>query len=197
MGHSQAEKAKTHDRIIEIAAKRFREAGLDGLSIADLMKEAGLTQGGFYKHFESRDDLVTQAVAVALKSGASRSRRSSGLVTKTPAFGEIVDAYLDPHHRDSRGDACAVGALLTDAPRATKDARALYTAQVEKNIRAIGRALSEVNPDDARAKAIVAFSAMIGGVGLARAVNNKKLSDEILIAVRKFLNEDFATLSGD
>ena len=85
MGHSQAEKAATHQRIVDVAARRFRELGLDGIGVADVMKEAGMTVGGFYKHFESRDELVTEALGAAFKSSTygkhvqKTSRRQCGI----------------------------------------------------------------------------------------------------------------------
>ncbi|MGC1304137.1 MAG: TetR/AcrR family transcriptional regulator, partial [Caulobacteraceae bacterium] len=101
MGHSQVEKAKTHDRIVAIAARRFREAGLDGLSIGDLMKEAGLTHGGFYKHFASREDLVVQAVTAALVSGSEIGK--DGRAKAPPSYLDLIAYYLSERHRQDTG----------------------------------------------------------------------------------------------
>jgi TetR/AcrR family transcriptional regulator, transcriptional repressor for nem operon len=185
MANSQQEKSRNHEKIIEIAARRFREAGLEGVSIADLMKEAGLTHGGFYKHFESRDDLVLEAMAVALKSGSGQkgSAASKGALT----FSSLVEGYLGKRHRDNLGTGCAVTALVSDVARASKEAKAIFTSQVQDNLDKIqtlsaadGRAID-------RQAAIVAHCVLSGALGLARAVADEKLSLEILASAREFL----------
>src|ERR1700752_412029 len=122
MRHSKAEKAKTHRRIVTIASKRFREKGLAGIGIADLMQEAGLTVGGFYKHFKSRDDLVAEAVGAAL---GSWKRRADAAASGGPplTYEELVDDYLSEAHRDDLGTGCPVGALAGDIARSGKRTR--------------------------------------------------------------------------
>lgn len=131
MGHSQASKQATHDRIVSIAAERFCELGIDGLSIADLMKEAGLTHGGFYKHFESRDQLVVEALDVAFQRSENPDR------TYKATFDKLVSEYLSQEHRDSVGTGCAVGALVSDIGRVEGEARELYTRKLKANIKGI------------------------------------------------------------
>src|SRR5260370_14588116 len=105
MGHARAEKAKPHKRIVAIASKRFREEGLAGFGIADLMKEAGLTVGGFYKHFDSREDLVAEAVGSAL--GAWRRQVDAAASGGPPVtYESLVDDYLSEAHRDQPGTGC-------------------------------------------------------------------------------------------
>ncbi len=188
MGHSQADKARTHARIVAIAARRFREAGLDGMSIADLMKEAGLTHGGFYKHFDSREDLVQQALAAALQSNASPE--SSGMPQGEPSYAGVIDAYLSPRHRDGVGSGCAVAALVSDVGRAGAATKALLTRQIQRNFEDMRRLAGASDDAAGRARAIVAFSAMAGALGLARAVEDEALSAEILATVRAFLIDD-------
>src|SRR5258707_13931244 len=110
MGHSQHQKIKTHERIVRTAAKRFREKGIEGVAIADLMKEVGLTVGGFYKHFDSRDDLVAEA----LRSALGTWRRQADLAASGApplTYAKLVDDYLSEGHRDHPGTPYAVGAL--------------------------------------------------------------------------------------
>lgn len=185
MGRSQADKTRTHDRIVATAAQRFREVGLDGMSIADLMKEAGLTHGGFYKHFESRDDLVRQALAAALASSADPG--NSGAPEGAPTYATVIDAYLSRRHRDAAGTGCAVAALVSDVGRSNAETKTLMTGKIRRNIEDLRR-LAGV-PDDAagRAQAIIAVSAMVGALGLARAVEDDALSMEILATVKAFL----------
>ncbi|KAA0694225.1 TetR/AcrR family transcriptional regulator [Halopseudomonas laoshanensis] len=181
MGHSRASKQQSHEHIVSTAAKRFRESGVDGVSIANLMKEAGLTHGGFYKHFTSRDDLVTEALEVALAS--SRKRYSSG---GDAAFESFVTGYLSIKHRDNPGEGCAVAALANDIPRARGDSKALFTTHLERSFDWIADLLGAEHPD-ARARAIVAFSTMVGALGFARALDNEALSQEVLDTVKDYL----------
>ena len=182
MGHSRAEKTKSHQRIVRIAARRFRQNGLDGLSVTNLMEEAGLTHGGFYKHFESRAGLVIEA----LESAFGENMPGCGKVSK-PSFESIVDGYLSESHRDSPENGCAIGALTSDMGRADKSAKLLCTAKVQRNLQLLTAAVSGHESADARRKAIVAFSAMAGAIGLARGVSDDRISVEILKTVRRFL----------
>ena len=181
MGHSQADKAETHERIVRRASKRFREAGLDGIGVADLMKEAGMTVGGFYKHFPSRADLVIEALQAAF------AEREAHIEKRRPSFAELTDAYLGLDHRDNPGVGCAVGALLGDAARSSERIRAVYTEQVNRDIGNMASRLDSKEPSAKRAQAIFAFSALVGALGLARAVSDEAFSLEILETVRALL----------
>src|SRR5258708_32092995 len=126
MGHSQAEKAKTHKRIVQIASKRFREDGLVGVGVADVMKEAGLTVGGFYKHFDSRDDLVAEALSVAL--GRLKRQMDAAASGGPPlTYAKVVDDYLSEAHRDKPGVGCPISALAGEIARGDKRTRSLAT----------------------------------------------------------------------
>ena len=184
MGHSQASKQNTHDRIVNIASERFCELGLDGLSIANLMKEAGLTHGGFYKHFESREQLVAEALDTAFKRSETPER------THRADFQTLVGEYLSPAHRDSVGTGCAVGALVSDIGRVQGEARTLYTRKLQGNFKGIAALLGD-RDGERRKEAIVAFSAMVGALGLARASADEDLALEILDTVQAFLLETF------
>ena len=96
MGYSKSDKAETHSRIVKVAAKRFRELGLDGIGVADVMKEAGVTVGGFYKHFGSRDELVVEALATAFKDLDVWEEH-------TPDMAHLLQNYLTEAHRDAPG----------------------------------------------------------------------------------------------
>jgi AcrR family transcriptional regulator len=105
IGYSKSDKAETHARIVKVAAKRFRELGLEGIGVADVMKEAGVTVGGFYKHFHSRDELVVEALATAFLD-LDRWEEHTETLTKA------LENYLSEEHRDAPGSGCALGALL-------------------------------------------------------------------------------------
>jgi TetR/AcrR family transcriptional repressor of nem operon len=184
MGRSQAAKAETHDRIVQIASERFRADGLDGISVADLMKEAGLTVGGFYKHFATREDLVAEAVAVGLGNWQNRMARAASEDEK-PRLGELIDRYLSPAHRDAPAAGCLAAALVGEIARSGPQTRARFTEGVTKSFDLlVDRLQADGNADDdaaLRAKAITIYSALIGAIALARAVDDPALSAEIMI----------------
>src|SRR5438309_2357256 len=189
MGHSKAEKTKTHKRIVAIAAKRFREEGLAGIGIAELMKEAGLTVGGFYKHFKSRDELVAEAVGSALGVWKHQvDAAASGGPTVT--YQSLIDDYLSEAHRNHPGTGCPVSALAGDIARSDKRTRALVTRQIRDNIALIATLIRNTNQNGqekdmstARAQAVLTYCALVGAVGVARAVSDEQLSREILKTV--------------
>ena len=185
MGHSRAEKAKTHQRIVTLASRRFREKGLAGIGIADLMKEAGLTVGGFYKHFKSRDDLVAEAVGSAL---GSWKRQVDAAASGGPpvTYESLVDDYLSETHRNHPGTGCPVGALAEDIARSDRRTRALVTGQIRDDIALLANLIHGENEGErgaARSQAILTYCALIGAIGVARAVADEQLSHQILKAL--------------
>jgi TetR/AcrR family transcriptional repressor of nem operon len=188
MGHSRAEKTKTHKRIVKIASRRFREKGISGVGIADLMKEAGLTVGGFYKHFDSRDALVAEAVSSTF--GAWK-RQVDAAASGGPAvsYAKLIDDYLNEEHRDDPGAGCAFSALAEEIARSDKRTRALASEQIRNDIQLLANLLpgKDKNKDSARSKAILTFSALVGAMALARAVSDEALSREILKTVEELL----------
>jgi len=188
MGHSRAEKEKTHKRIVKIAAKRFREKGLAAVGIADLMKEAGLTVGGFYKHFNSRDDLVAEAVGSAL---GTWKRQVDAAASGGPSltYTKLIDNYLNEAHRDNPGTGCALGALAGEIARSDKRTRALASKQIENDLQLIAGLLPGKNKRAARSRAILTYSALVGAISLARAVSDESLSREILKTAAELLKE--------
>src|ERR1700751_1936759 len=133
MGHSKAQKTKTHKRIISIASKRFREKGLARVGIAELMKEAGLTVGGFYKHFASRDDLVAEAVSSAF-GGWKRRVDAAQAGGPSVYLAKLIDDYLNEAHRENPGAWCAFSALAPEIARSDRQTRALTSEQVPNDI---------------------------------------------------------------
>jgi TetR/AcrR family transcriptional repressor of nem operon len=179
MGHSRAEKEKTHKRIVKIASKRFREEGLARVGIAELMKEAGLTVGGFYKHFDSRDDLVAEAVGSAF--GTWKRQVDTAASGGPPlTYAKLIDDYLNEAHRDDPGTGCAFSALAEEISRSDKRTRALASEQIRNDVQLIAGLLPVKNRRVARSRAILTFSALVGAMSLARAVSDEKMSREIL-----------------
>jgi TetR/AcrR family transcriptional repressor of nem operon len=189
MRHSKAEKAKTHKRIIAIASKRFREQGLAGIGIAELMEEAGLTVGGFYKHFKSRDDLVAESVGSAL--GFWKRQVDAAASGGPPlTYESLVDDYLSKTHRNHPGTGCPVGALAGDIARSDKRTRAVVTRQIRDDIELVATMIRDTNEKDkgtARSQAILTYCALVGAIGVARAVSDEHLSREILKTVAQLL----------
>ena len=170
--------ASTTKPIVGVAASRFREDGIERVGVADLMHDAGLTHGGFYRHFDSRDQLVGEAVERALHDGG----QAMAAVAESPhdPLAAVIDAYLSITHRDNLGTSCAVTTLAGDVARSHPRARAAYTDQVRIYIDMLLRLLPPVTSDRSRATAITALSTLVGAVSMARAVNDEALSREIL-----------------
>jgi TetR/AcrR family transcriptional regulator, transcriptional repressor for nem operon len=182
MGHSKENKRATHARILRVAAKRFRERGIEGIGVADVMKEAGVTVGGFYRHFESRDELVVEALATAFKDLDVWEEHAEGLP-------QLLKNYLTEAHRDAPGTGCAMGALLGDMSRGRKSARTVYTARVKRSLAFFSALLPSSPRSDKRGCALLILSAMLGAINLSRAVSDPTLSREILHKVREQLIE--------
>ena len=186
MGHSKAEKANTHERVVKIASRRFREEGLTGVGIAELMKEAGLTVGGFYKHFASRDDLVAEAVSSAF-SGWKRRMDAAASGGPPLSYAKVIDEYLNEAHRNNPGTGCVFGALAGEIARSDKRTRLLAHEQIQNYLQLIAGSLPGKDKRAARSKAILTLSALVGAMSLARAVSDKALSLEILKTVAELL----------
>lgn len=180
MGHSQAEKALSRERILAEASRQIRDGGLESVSVGALMKSVGLTHGGFYGHFESREALLVEALERALREGEAKASGSGA----PASFPGIVHSYLSRKHRDSRDSGCAVAALVSDVARADAASREVMSEHVETFIGTVARAL---DGDDERA--ILAVSAMVGALTLSRVVADPARSNAILKVVREQLDK--------
>jgi TetR/AcrR family transcriptional repressor of nem operon len=175
MGHSRAQRANSHERILAEAAAQIRGDGFDSVSVGKLMQSVGLTHGGFYGHFKSRTDLVAQALERALVDGEATANPSG----KPQSFGQIARNYLSRAHRDARSQGCAIAALASEVGRADERNRAIMESHIDLAIANVAAALG----DDGERRAMVAVSGMIGAVILARVMIDRKRSDELLRAV--------------
>src|SRR5258708_8219856 len=136
MGHSQHQKIKTHERVVRTAAKRFREKGIEGVAIADLMKEVGLTVGGFYKHFDSRDDLVVEAFRAA--TGPWEKQLAAAESGGPPlTYQGLVDSYLTETHRDHPCNCCPLSPLAGGIARGRQHIRPDLPQQIKTHVRLI------------------------------------------------------------
>ena len=192
MGHSRAEKAESRERILEVAARQIREGGLDSVSIAEIMKAANLTHGGFYGHFPSRAALIGAALDRALDRGDA-AFFAGRTPDAPPTVKSIVNRYLSPAHRDDTRDGCAIAALSGDVGRAEDDdVRVRMAQRVEHSFEDMAKAMG--GGPKAEAAAITAWCAMVGAVSLSRVFRGDRRSDEILRTVRQSILDLDATV---
>lgn len=179
MSRSQAEKAVIHEHIVSLAAERFREVGLNGIGVADLMKEAGRTGGGFYKHFESRDKLVEEALQCAFDK-RSKALEKYTEPESTLALADFVQNYLSERHLNDPGSGCALAAVMNDVARSADSVRDLYTRELQNELAVLTTLTHSKQPAKKRAQALLAMCSLVGAIGLSRAVSDEALAAELL-----------------
>jgi TetR/AcrR family transcriptional regulator, transcriptional repressor for nem operon len=175
--YGKEHKQVTRRRIIEAAGRRFKRDGIDGSGVATLMKDAGLTNGAFYAHFPSKDDLVANVVADQL------CEQRAMFNAQAPDHGgleQYVREYLSVQHRDSPEDGCPSAALLDEIGRGTHETKRDYTAGLLAIIDDIAARLTPDDPQSARVQTLSAFAMMIGTLQLSRALIDRQLADDIL-----------------
>jgi TetR/AcrR family transcriptional repressor of nem operon len=172
MRYPAKETAARHELIVKEASRLFRERGFENVTVGEIIKAAGLTHGAFYAHFDSKEELQAAAVAYGQKVSLGRVQRSKSKKSKE----SFADRYLSRSHRDNPGDGCTMAALAQEVARSTPELKAAFEHGFEE-------ILSEQGGE--RKEAIFQTDALLGGVVLARAVQNSRLSDEILESVRQ------------
>jgi TetR/AcrR family transcriptional repressor of nem operon len=181
------EKAAEHrERIIEAASALFRAKGFDGIGLADIMKAADMTHGGFYGHFSSKDDLVAQSNNRTMARAAENWSKITATDPEEP-FRALLDHYLSPRHRDDPGHGCGFAALGNDVARSSKVVRKAFAEGLEPSLDILAKSLPGKSKAERRRKALTAMAALVGALMLARAVEDTPLSDEMLDAVRRQL----------
>jgi len=180
--------AESRKRILDAAATLFRETGFDGIGLSDIMKAAGLTHGGFYGHFGSKEDLEAQALSLALaRSVADWSQLVDSAAARPLAA--LAGQYLSPDHRENVGEGCPFAALGSDTARRGERVRSAFTAGLEPFLALLSNVIPGRSKAQRRRKAIAILAEMVGAMILARAVNDPALSDEILAATSLNLSE--------
>jgi len=172
--------AANREKILDVAGALFRERGYDGIGVADIMKRAGLTHGGFYGHFESKDDLAAEITGRVLGKAGWRERLTG---KAEPSFAEVVRAYLSPRHRDDPGTGCLFAALGSDVVRQPRRVRHAFTEGLRERVETLKTLVPGRSAARKREKALAAMAALVGALMLSRAVDDPKFSDEILDAV--------------
>ncbi|MEK1850992.1 MAG: TetR/AcrR family transcriptional regulator [Phyllobacterium sp.] len=176
MRYEKGRKDASRSRIMEVAAERFRCDGIAASGLATIMSDAGLTNGAFYPHFQSKAELVRESMAAALETQSHQLQEA--LASDGPEM--AIEAYLSAEHRDNPGKGCASAALLPEIARQPSETRNLYAERLQTLVRQIAEALPKT--EDSEAVALGVFSTLIGALQLARAVEGTELSDRILSA---------------
>lgn len=177
MRYEKGRKDTSRRRIMEVAAERFRCDGIAASGLASIMSDAGLTNGAFYPHFESKAELVRETVAAALE--AQSRQLAQALASGGPEL--AISAYLSAQHRDDPGNGCASAALLPELARQPPETRTLYAERFESLVRQIAAALPPETKDQ-EGVALGVYATLIGALQLARAAKGTELSDRILSA---------------
>ncbi|WP_409342350.1 TetR/AcrR family transcriptional regulator [Paenibacillus sp. MBLB4367] len=177
MPYPEGHKLKVRGKIIESAAKAFRTNGIRDISVPFIMKGAGLTHGGFYAHFDNKEQLVAEACRYAISDTISFLQEAADREITGPKINAVIDYYLSPHHRDRTEMGCILPALSGEIPRSSDEVRQVFTCELERMI----DFLSNVANVDT-AKGSVLLSTMVGTLVLARSVNDCELSDSLLTA---------------
>ncbi|WP_102142031.1 TetR/AcrR family transcriptional regulator [Mycobacterium hubeiense] len=175
--YGKEHKDATRRRILESAGRRFKRDGIDGSGIATLMADAGLTNGAFYAHFASKNDLIATAVADQLRAQADRLR---ALPPGESGLEQFVRWYLSAEHRDAPEDGCPSAALLDEIGRAQPAIKEAFTDGLLESTDELAARLAPDDPQSARAQVLTVFALMVGTVQLSRALADRQLADEVL-----------------
>lgn len=178
-------KEATHERIVEVAARAIRRSGYGGTGVADIMKEAGLTHGGFYAHFESRDVLLAEAGDRAGAESVAIAAQVAAAAPRGQALQAMMQAYLSKEHIEAIETGCPVSALGSEMPRQAPEVRRAATIHIKEMIDLFARQLPDWGQPQAHEQAMALVCAMIGTTIVARAVDDPKLSEALCAAALK------------
>jgi TetR/AcrR family transcriptional repressor of nem operon len=177
MRYEKGRKETTRQHIVDVASRQFREGGVAAVGIAGIMADAGLTNGAFYVHFESKEDLVRAVFTDALER---RDRGLQGNLERNESLKETIRDYLSVRHRDHAGSGCPTAAMVGEIARHPEETQDVFTGSVERIVLLIAERLRNGSVVERRRKAMAIYGMMVGSLQIARAVNDTKLSGEIL-----------------
>lgn len=197
MRYDAEHKAKTRERVLKEAARAIREEGPERVAVAGIMAKAGLTHGGFYAHFKSKDDLVAAAIDEMFKDASARFARSTEGFEPDDGMVRYIDFYLSTEHRDRRATGCAVAALATDLPRLEGEARERYSRGVAGLTGRVAAQLKAMGHMDADTLAPSIVAELVGALSLSRAVSEAEQSGAILAASRAALKQRLGLPAGE
>ena len=183
----QGRKEASHERILEAAARAIRRSGYDGVGVADIMKEAGLTHGGFYAHFESRDAMLAEAADRAGAESVAAQEQLAASAAPEDALRTLVKAYLSREQVERAETGCPIAALGSEMPRQAPEVRRAATRRIKEFIDLVGRHSPNWGQPGGHEHALATTATMVGALVLARAVDDPILSDSMLEAARQSL----------
>ncbi len=188
MRKSKVEAAETRQQIISVAAEEFRLKGINATGVAPLMAKAGLTHGGFYKHFASKEQLVAEACTVAL-NGLIEKFESVSIPGGTQGFSSIVESYLSARHKENLGAGCPLAGMGSELVRAADDTRRNASEGFGELVGILAKNINPQSPEEARSQAVFAMAAMVGAVTVSRIIADPQASLSVLQDVRQHLIE--------
>ncbi|WP_035688229.1 TetR family transcriptional regulator [Bradyrhizobium sp. Cp5.3] len=177
MRYEKGHKDETRRHILDVASAQFHESGIAAVGLAGIMSEAGLTNGAFYTHFESKEDLVREVLLDAL---SRREERHKDNLENGVELVTTIREYLSPRHRDRAGTGCPTAALVAEVARHPKTTRDAFTGKISDIIALMAAQIRQGSSGERRRKAIAIYATMVGALQLSRAVNDRQLSEEIL-----------------
>lgn len=180
-------KEATHDRIVDAAARAIRRSGYNGTGVADIMKDAGLTHGGFYAHFDSREAMLAEAADRAGGESVAMMQQIAASLPPQQALMAMMEAYLSKEHVDSIETGCATAALCSEMPRQAPEVRRAATRRIKEMIDLVARQSPDWGQPGAHERALVTIATMVGTLALARAVDDPRLSETLREATLKHL----------
>ncbi|MGY4497591.1 TetR/AcrR family transcriptional repressor of nem operon [Bradyrhizobium sp. GM24.11] len=175
--YEKGHKDETRRHILDVASTQFRESGIAAVGLAGIMSEAGLTNGAFYTHFASKEELVREVLSEALNR---REERHKANLENGVALEVTIRDYLSTRHRDHAGAGCPTAAMVAEIARHPKATREAFTGKMSDLIALMAEQIRQGSAEERRRKAIAIYSIMVGALQLSRAVNDRRLSDEIL-----------------
>jgi TetR/AcrR family transcriptional repressor of nem operon len=189
MRRSREDTIETRRRIVEAASRLFRAKGIAEVSVADVMGSLGLTVGGFYRHFESKEALVAEAIDSASLETTKRHELASPHASPEDRAAAILDAYLSPFHREHAERGCPVAALCSEVGHETKSTRRAFTTALERLIAAVDEHATQ-RGQERRKEVLRTAASMVGAIALARATTDESLANELLAAVREGIGRE-------
>jgi len=179
MRYNKGHKEQTRRHILDVASAQFRKNGIAAVGLAGIMSEAGLTNGAFYGHFTSKEELVRDVLADAL---VRREERHKASLNNGVALEAMIRDYLSPRHRDRASSGCPTASLVAEIARHSAATRDAFTGKIANIVELMARQISQGSAERRRRRAIAIYSTMVGALQLARAVADQRMSDEILDA---------------
>ena len=192
MRRTREQKRQTHEEILRTATRAFREHGFDGVGVAELMSQAGLTHGGFYAHFASKDNLLGEAAAYGLEENGRSFFDAAAQAAPDDPLREILRRYISRSHRDTPSEGCVIPSLAGEIAREPEEVRRRFTDALETYLARLAEHAPGADDAARRDNALVLLSGMVGSLVLSRAMDDPALSDRTLLATRRFLTDAFA-----